>query len=412
MDKVSDERKTHLRLRFSKSVYLLVLMLISVNFFHFFPISKVTDNDICLVAFLFWLILGHFLYKPLNKWLSLSFRKGYWPFYAVWVGIIISFLPARTLYGQSFVTSLITSRAMLSMVALPFLFVIQPTRSDVENAAKWFSIILLVFAILDALNIPIIDRTFFMDEEKPKKLIDDDSFVMLLPGFQWVGISLLFCLDRMKKLFSTRNLLSSIFFFAGVFLLQNRSMLFICAILFAYTFFSVRGKTAKQTAVIRYGTLLILAIIIGTTIPQWIKLFNETTSQLSNFQYNRLLAYNYFLFEACPSAIYYFTGTGMISAHASSIMKDLMDVGIYNSDVGFVGLWNYYGIIPIVAIVIMALKGMKKGTPFYLKFNAIFILIGGATIACFTSPDKILWLCAFIYLVYDAQRTTTTAIAG
>lgn len=412
MDKAQDKTKIHFRLHFSKSVYLLVLMLISVNFFHFTPIAKFTNDDICLIVFLLWLVLSHFIYKPLNKWLRLTLRKEYWPLYAVWLGVVISFFPAQSLYGQSYVTSFITSRAMLSMLALPFLFIIKPTRLDIEKAAKWFSIILLVFAVLDAINIPVIDRSFFIDEEHPKKLIDEDSYVMLLPGFHWVGISLFFCLDRLKKVFSARNLFNSLFFFAGVFLLQNRTMLFICAVLFAYTFFTVNGKSPKQTAVIRYGTLLILAIIIGTTIPQWLKLFKETSSQLSNDQYNRLLAYNYFLFQACPSALYYFTGTGLISAHASSIMKDLMDAGIYNSDVGFVGLWNHYGIIPILTILFVSIKGLKKGSPLYVKFNAIFILIGGATIACFNTPDKVLWLCTFIYLVYDASGTTVPAKSG
>ena len=409
MDKAQDKTKIHFRLHFSKSVYLLVLMLISVCFFHFTPIAEYTDFDICLVAFLFWLILGHFLYKPWRKWFSISLYKAYWPLFLIWLGVVISFFPARSLYGQSFLASFIVSRDMLTLLALPFLFVIKPTRQDVEIAVKCFSVILLVFSVLDALNIPIIDRNFFIDEEHPRKLIADDDFVMLLPGFQWVGISLFFSLDRLKKVFSGRNLLSSLFFFAAVFLLQNRSMLFICAVLFAYTFFTVQGKTPKQTAVIRYGTLLIIVLIIGISAPQWVKIFKETGSQLGNDQYNRILAYNYFLFQACPRAIYYFTGTGMISAHSSSIMADLREAGIFNSDVGFVGLWNYYGILPILAILIVLLLGLKKGCPIFLKYNAIFILISGATIACFNTPDKILWLSVFIYMIYDAQRTTATA---
>ena len=404
MENATEKTRTTFRFGFSKSAYLLILMLISVNLFHFMPIAKYTDNDICLVAFLFWIVLGHFLYKPWNKWLSISIRKEYWPMLVIWLGVIISFLPSRSLYGQSFVSSFITSRAMLSMLALPILFVIQLSRRDIEKAAKWFSIILLVFAILDAMGIPILDRSFFIDEDHPKKLIDDDSFVMLLPGFHWVGISLFFCLDKLKKVFSTRNLVSSVFFFSAVFLLQNRTMLFISAVFFAYTFFTVTGKTSKQTAVIRYGTLLIVALIIGVTAPQWLKLFKETSSQLGNDDYNRLLAYNYFLFQACPGVIHYFTGMGLISAKISSIMKDLMDAGIYNSDVGFVGLWNHYGILPIIAVLIVTLKALKKGMPLYLKFNALFILIGGATITCFNTPDKNLWLCVFIYLLFDSQQ--------
>ena len=84
-------------------------------------------------------------------------------------------------------------------------------------------------------------------------------------------------------------------------------------------------------------------------------------------------------------------------------MKDLMDAGIYNSDVGFVGLWNHYGILPILTIVAVAIKGLKKSSPLYLKFNAFFVLISGATIGCFNTPDKLLWLCVYIYLVFSAR---------
>ena len=180
-------------------------------------------------------------------------------------------------------------------------------------------------------------------------------------------------------------------------------MLFITAVLFAYTVFSIKGRSSIQTYIFRILSVVLLALAIGMTIPQWIKLFQETVSQLGDDDYNRILAYNYFLFQACPKPIYYFTGMGLISANTSSIMKDLMDMGIYNSDVGFVGLWNHYGILPIIAIIIVSLKGLKKGTPLYLKFNAVFILIGGVTIACFNTPDKILWLCTFIYMVYHSD---------
>ena len=241
-----DKKEFPIQLQLSKSAYLLILMLISVCFFHFKAIAKYTDFDICLIAFFLWLILGHFLYKPLGKWLSISLHRDYWPMYLFWLGVVISFFPARSLFGQSFRASFVVSRNMLTLLALPFLFVIKPSRQDIEKAAKWFSVILLVFSILDAMGIPIIDRSFFIDEDRPRKLIADDEFVMLLPGFQWVGISLCFCLDRLKKVFSTRNLLSSLFFFAAVFLLQNRTMLFTCAVFFVYTFLPSRGKPQNR----------------------------------------------------------------------------------------------------------------------------------------------------------------------
>lgn len=389
--------------QFDKSAYLLILMLISVNFFHFSPISSFTGNDPCLVLFLLWLLAAHFLYNPPEKYLTFALKKYYWPMAAIWLGVLISFVPAYVLYGQSPIWSLIASRVMLALFALPAIGVVNPQRIELERAVTVFSVILIAFSILDALGVPVIDRNYFIgfiSEDRPEqKLIDEDSFVMLLPGFQFVAVTLFFCLDRLKANFCVRDLLWSLFFMAAIFLIQNRTMLFISALLFAYTFLSIRGSTSRQTFIFRGSAVLLILVAVYVTIPQWGKLFSETASQLGNSDYNRILAYDYFLFRACPSPIYYFTGTGFISANANPVMQDLMKAGIYNSDVGFVGLWNYYGVLPLVAILLTVIHGLSKKAPSYVRFNAIFILIGGLTIACFDTMDKIVWLCLFIFLV-------------
>lgn len=383
----------------SKTAYFYMLMLISVNFFHLQPISPLTSNDICLVLFLLFLILGHFLFKPGNKILTITHSRGNWPVFLILLGVLISFFPSKSLYGQSFMTSLTTSRCMLAVLALPLLFAIKPEKTEIESAVNWFSITLMIFAVLDSLEIPVIDRSFFLDEDKPVTLIDEDSYVMLLPGFQWVGISLFFCLDRLKSNFSRKNLARSVFYFAMVFILQNRTMLFISAVLFACTMFTIKGKNKSATRFFRLFAFLIIIAMAAVTAPQWMKLFKETSEQLGDSDYNRLLAYNYFLFEACPRWYHYLTGTGLISAKTSSIMKDLMDAGIYNSDVGIVGLWNHYGILPVIAVAIVTIKPLlSKKVPYHIKLQAFFILVGGLTIACFNTPDKILWLCTYIYL--------------
>ena len=137
------------------------------------------------------------------------------------------------------------------------------------------------------------------------------------------------------------------------------------------------------------------------TLPQWIKLFTQTFTELGDDDYNRILAYNYFLFDACPSFVYYLTGTGFISANTTSLMQDLMAEGIYNSDVGFVGLWNFYGVLPIIAFVILIVKGLGRSKPYFVKFNAVLILVGSVTIACFNTMDKILWPCFYIFMLYN-----------
>ena len=388
-----------------KAVYLLVLMLISVNFFHFTPIARLTTNDISLVLFFLWMLVGFFLYKPKDKLLTIRIKYWYWPVLAVWGGVFISFFASWALYGQGIITSMVTSRRMLSLLALPLLGVVIPSIKDIMRAVVWFSLILLAFAILDAIGVPILDGSFYMDENKPwMQLIDEDSFVICLPGFHWVAMALFFYLHKLRKSLTAKNLLGSLFFMGAVFLLQNRSMLFASALIFAFTFVSLKTSNKYYTVLIRTFSLVLIAGIIILSMPQWIKLVTETTTQLGSDDYNRILAYNYFLFEACPSFIYYLTGVGYISTNVSSLVPDLMASGIYNSDVGFIGFWNYYGIIPIIGFFVLIYLALKKNTPFYLKANALVILVGSISIACFNTMDKLLWLSMFVYFIHYRPR--------
>ena len=394
-----------IKLSMNKSAYLLILMLISTCFFHFTPISAFTRNDFCIVLFLLWLFAGHFMYnRPENYSVLTLDRRLCWPLALVWGGVLISFFAANALYGQGLFTSLVASRSMLSFLALPALGLVSPGVKDIERAAVTFSVILLAFSIMDALGIPVIDREFFIDPEKPKELIDEGSFVMLLPGFQWVPISLFFFLDRLGRSLNLRDFLGAVFFIAGVFLLQNRTILIASALPFAYVLFTIKGSSRRQTVYLRFGAAVVALGLIAFTLPQWIKLFSETATDLGNDDYNRILAYNYFFKEACPSPVYYLTGTGFISANVNSIMQDLMEVGIYNSDVGFVGFWNYYGILPIVCFIILIIKGFRASAPYFLKFNAFLILVGSATVACFDTMDKILWLCVYVLMLYKKEE--------
>ena len=290
---------------------------------------------------------------------------------------------------------------MLAMFALPALGVVNPQVKDLEQSTLWFSVILLVFAVLDAVGIPILDRSAYLDEKELRPYIDEDSFVACLPGFHWLAMALFFYLDHLREGYTIRDLGIVLFLFAGIFLLQNRSMLFLCAIMSGYVLLTVRGGSRRQTFIIRGLVILVAVALIGITVPQWIKLFDETATNLGSDDYNRILAFNYFLVQASPEPIYYFTGMGLISSNTSSIMKDLMEAGIYNSDVGFIGLWNHYGVLPIVAVLIVVVRGLKRSAPLYVKFNALFILGSSLTLACFNTLDKLLWLCLFIYMVYQ-----------
>ena len=377
-------------------------MLISVNFFHLTPIAAFTTNDNCLILFLGWLLAGHFMYNTRDKYYTLTIRAYYWPLLLVWGGVFISFFAVKALYGQTFLTSFIASRTLVAFIALPVIGLVNPSMKDIEKAIVVFSIILLAFAIMDAVGIPVLNRMAYTDPDNPQELIDEDSFIMYLPGFHCLPIALFFFLDRLKKDgFNMRDFAWSVFFMAGIFLLQNRTILFATALIFAYVFLTIKGEDRRHTFYFRIGAMALVIGLVLITLPLWIRLFSQTFTDLGNDEYNRVMAYNYFLREACPSFIYYLTGTGFISANTNSILQDLMAEGIFNSDVGFIGFWNYYGILPIIAFVILIIKGLGRSKPYFVRFNAFLILAGSVTIACFNTMDKILWPCLYIFMLYN-----------
>jgi len=163
----------------------------------------------------------------------------------------------------------------------------------------------------------------------------------------------------------------------------------------------------------RYKPILILffAVIVvfitRLTFDQWYTLFSQTTLELNNDDYNRVKAFNYFLFEANPHWINYFIGNGFLSAHATTLKANLMATGIYNSDMGFIGMWNYYGIIPIILYFVFIIKSfISKSIPFYVKAMAFHILLGSLTISHFMGNSSFsMWLFMFIYLyAYYTER--------
>jgi hypothetical protein len=158
---------------------------------------------------------------------------------------------------------------------------------------------------------------------------------------------------------------------------------------------------------LRRQRLLLVSFILffGTfffyqTHETWNKLLLETFTELNDEDYNRVLAFNYFLYEANPNWLTYFLGNGFLSSHTLSLMQDNMEQGIYNSDMGFLGYWNQFGLIPIIVFLTCIIKAFfSKLVPFHVKVMAFHIIACLLTISYFGKVQTILWFSLFYYLM-------------
>jgi hypothetical protein len=81
-------------------------------------------------------------------------------------------------------------------------------------------------------------------------------------------------------------------------------------------------------------------------------------------------------------------------------MEQLRNEGIYHSDVGLLGMWHQFGILPVLTILIYAFRGLSKYHSFVVRANAANILACSLTIAYFFNIRYSLWLWLFFYLFY------------
>ena len=141
-------------------------------------------------------------------------------------------------------------------------------------------------------------------------------------------------------------------------------------------------------------------LIIVWSAGQWAFLYDQTMSQILNPDYNRNKAMVYMFSQR--EFLRYLLGDGFISANVNPIVHNLQQNGIFHSDVGFVGMWHQYGILPVGIVVFFMFKSLlssKKG--FLVKACAIFMLVGSLTVSYYATGDALLWLSFFLYIYYS-----------
>ncbi|MBR5957434.1 MAG: hypothetical protein IKZ99_03640 [Salinivirgaceae bacterium] len=372
----------------NKTLYLLILLIIDVQFWLLRFISISMNN--WLIIQLVYLILGFLFYGKMESFSWSSSKLKYWWWWVV--GIFISMLPALYVYNQSITQSLITYRAQLLLLQIPVLLKIAPTKEEIIKATMWFAAFLWVIYFLQLNNPYIIGY----DEEAIERAWVKGETLML-PGAFFVAIPLFYYLGNIKERFDFKSLVMMFVCFLFLFCMQNRSLLFTASALIGWTMLTIKHKNWWLIVLVM---AIIVAVVTYSTIDVWGALFDETAEQVENEEYNRKKAIRYFLFDDNPNIWCYLFGNGFLSSHATSHMQDMMELGVYNSDVGFIGYWNNFGIIPIIVFLLMLIpSAIGRHHSHFFRCWAFQILICGLTIS-YWGDIIILYFALFYYLYY------------
>lgn len=365
----------------NKSNYILIFILLCLDFWDIKPYGYISPNLQLAMVFLYLCWGAHRFNDKSN-----FFNKNYAvPLKIIFLGILLSMVSAFVYFGQTLIQSIVAYRNQYLILSPLFIKKVFPSRQEVITGLYKFSIIYFVFAILK-----LVFTSLFVSEATVEYSSFED---ILLQGYSLLTIPLYFTLQELEKEWDTKQAIYALFIFSLIMLNGNRSSLFPMLILSGYMFFKINTpyRAIVITIIIIFSFLFLVAPIN--------EMIEEAQNQLNDPNYNRNKAMEYYIFNSIQNIWCAIFGNGLISSHTSDVLSVLKSMGIVNSDLGFVGYWNQFGIIPIIVFLYLYIGTLvRKRMPIYLKLISLQTLAGAFTISYFGSIHHMLFFIFFYYL--------------
>ena len=387
----------------NKSVYLLVAGILIDNFcsLRLFALQP----DTALGLSFAWAIFGLFYYtlnKPADSLRidTSSNRRYVW---LIFLGVFFSMTSVYVYHDQSFVATFISQRQLYLFLYFFVLLRMAPSVREVFAFVRWYSILSLGVWILSIINPYSFDR----ESEQIAYLLSGESGDI---GFVSTTLAIVvlyyyFILGQAVAHFSVKGWCKVLFWLAFFILVQNRSMLFLVLILTVYSILRIRSRY-------RYALIVVSAIacvtVIVLTKDILLSLHEETVEQLSDLDYNRWNALKFFFTERDNYPLYcmlFGNGTPAAdSAYLHSLVQATEFSRAYISDIGLLGNYFYYGLLPLGVIYFIIFKTLQGGfAPYFLKLMAVHILLV-PTIFSISFGTNTFFFCIVMYL-YCYYRT-------
>ncbi len=166
------------------------------------------------------------------------------------------------------------------------------------------------------------------------------------------------------------------------------------------------GKKAFISFIFAIGFLLVASIIDKVDIPVFQGLIDQQKKTMDDGTKDiRFVAAHYYAFELSPSFVNQIFGNGIGHERSSygQFIKFLYSKGLFISDIGIIGIYAWFGVIPIIAWIIIAYKLYNYRLPpkfQYVKYYFFFVYFGALTGGTFYHINNIL---TSVYAFYIFQ---------
>lgn|GEM_PF-2173428 len=368
--------------------WMVMLMLVMVQFFSLVPLLPLSEGD---MSFATYFLVALFILIHAGRKKERPTMRHMKPLLLLMASVFLSFIPAYLYYHQSFFQSFLTYRKFLCYLTFPLLLTVRPTKQEIRYAFYIFTVIWLILTIC---------VTFYMQSwvvvSEGRLFVDEGDILHCLPGSRYICVSFILALDHYLEKRSLNNLNITIFMFICVFVMFSRTILVAAMIVIAIA--TISGRTVQAKVAGLAAGVIFIVVFTYLAMDQIGMLIEETSSQVSDMDYNRNKAIVY-MFSSQRNLLTVVLGNGFISGHVDSIIFDLQDRGIFHSDVGLIGMWHQFGLLSVFVIFGSGVAGLSRDYSFLVRSMAAFILESSLTIGYFGILECTLWLSLYWYLM-------------
>ena len=330
------------------------------------PMFKFLSGDVKIVFAIILLLIGAFLVDNFKK--KVPYVIGYFVFKWLIIALGLSVLMAYFFWHQDLTTSILLYRHHVWILFLPLLFYLQPSEHVINNVFLAFA---LTVAFVWCGNVLGFITPEYHVTYSGEIIEEPDVFGGYgIPGERMITFIFYFFLSYLVSEFTLRNICKTLLAFILVLFTTQRALIFgVVPIMIYVILFKLQMKTSLRI-VINFSFVIFLSVFFIQTIDIWTSFFEETSSQLSDEDYNRWKALDFFLHHYGTGWGTLIFGNGFLSLHnqGGQLLYNLGAEGIFIDDIGMIGVWVKYGIIPIILLYYIIIKVFRYSVmPIYMK---------------------------------------------
>ncbi|MBE0654131.1 MAG: hypothetical protein IH594_10060, partial [Bacteroidales bacterium] len=363
----------------SNSFYFIILLIINIGYFQFFAFNAIPREIRIISGFGSILIIAVFLIVKYIYGNTDEIKKRFaLPSILFIVAMLLSTIVSKAEHHQSFALSIWISRGIFFYLLYFFLHAYKFDRQTIEKVVLSIGLITIVFFYIQTIIYP----TQIFDV---RMTIDRGTLRLFLPSMGYTILAYFYFLNRY---FKDNKLLDVIIVILAlsIFILQaTRQLIASLVLLTILNLF--RSKEVKSRSLIIFLLTIGMGALVIVFYDLFVEIFAVSKSQAGDTKESiRSMAISFFLNDFQPSTSAYILGNGeghQASPYGMKLRFLQLSKGFYLSDIGIVGDYVKYGILFVIAALIMLIKFLTIKVPREYEYLRYFVYLSLFTL--FTS---------------------------